>query len=188
MGDFPAYFREETIAWRAERDRTNPILTREQIFAREALRTSVAEFVKLKSGFALSIKDRGRRLGSLVARGWLSETEITRAFLQAADRSGIFARETEKALEAYLNEGLRIGFKSPAPDLDEPPEKSEPEKPEDAHSKSEDTSIDPIKALEEMNEIYASVSIGGKFRVMTFGPHALYSLQVNPVFSTKQDF
>jgi hypothetical protein len=46
--------------------------------------------------------------------------------------------------------------------------------------------IDPV--LFEMNQRHASLSLGGKFRVMTLKPDLMYPTQTVAEFSTKQDF
>src|SRR5262249_53036813 len=59
----------------------------------------------------------------------------------------------------------------------------QPQEPE------QDNQPDDLKgALAQMNEIYAAVSVGGKFRVMTGLPHPQYPLQRVAEFSTKTDF
>jgi hypothetical protein len=55
--------------------------------------------------------------------------------------------------------------------------------PGSAPSAGESTDV-----LAEMNEIHATVSVAGKFRVMTFGPDKEYSKQTVVTFSTKTDF
>jgi hypothetical protein len=60
---------------------------------------------------------------------------------------------------------------------DEPQEPSQNGKPDD-----------PKGTLANMNLIYATVSVGGKFRVMTSLPHTQYPLQRVAEFSTKEDF
>jgi hypothetical protein len=53
---------------------------------------------------------------------------------------------------------------------------------------SRDSTAFSDDALAEMNAIHATVSVAGKFRVMTYAPHPLYPLQRVPTFSPKTDF
>jgi hypothetical protein len=59
-------------------------------------------------------------------------------------------------------------------------------------SQTEEASAPPDQAeqdaLAAMNAIHATVSVAGKFRVMTYVPHPIYPLQRVPIFSTKTDF
>jgi hypothetical protein len=55
-------------------------------------------------------------------------------------------------------------------------------------SDDQDNDATEQEMLAELNEIYATVSVAGKFRVMTFGPDKEYPKQIAVTFATKSDF
>jgi len=79
-----------------------------------------------------------------------------------------------------FRDGITAGMREPHPDLEDSPDWT----PAPGGS----TAPESEHTLAELNAIYATVSIAGKFRVMTYIPHGEFSQQRVVVFSTKTDF
>jgi hypothetical protein len=157
-------------------------------WARRALDESARELASSAEGSRHNtLRDKAVRMGTMIARGWIDVLEVRRPLFAASQACGQIKDYGDAHFDETFAAGIKYGMGMPHPDLpdDEPPRSGEQSNgPADAA----DPDLVPAAVLDEMNAIYATVSIAGKFRVLTFGPHPLYPLQRVPTFSTKTDF
>src|SRR5262249_4041571 len=71
-----------------------------------------------------TLNKKAFRLGTMVARGWISADEVADALLAAADACGLHQDDGEQRTRNTIESGLNGGRKSPHPDLS--PEYREP--------------------------------------------------------------
>jgi hypothetical protein len=110
---------------------------REQKYAQAALRGCAQELEAMapNSGRNDKLNKVAFRLGTMIARGWIGQTEVESRLLAAANTCGLVADDGERATRATLNSGLGDGVKEPHPNLNERESKSE--------ASDEDTWNDP---------------------------------------------
>ena len=91
---------------------------RERAYAHAALDGCADEVAKATSGERNdTLNKKAFRLGTMVARGWISSDEVFEALFAAAAACGLTADDGEEATRKTLNSGLDDGKKFPHPDL-----------------------------------------------------------------------
>ena len=92
---------------------------REEKYARAALDGCAAELARTTKGERNEKLNKSAfRLGTMIARGWVSRDEAFRSLLNAAHACGYVADDGEVAALKTLKSGLDAGEKIPHPDLD----------------------------------------------------------------------
>ena len=96
----------------------NPASKRERLYAFAALDGCADELAQAASGERNDTLNRNAfRLGTMVARGWISQSEVFDALFAAAEVCGLNADDGEEATRNTLNSGLDDGQKRPHADL-----------------------------------------------------------------------
>jgi hypothetical protein len=102
-------------SWHALR----PSSERERAYARAALDGCMDEVARATTGERNdTLNKKAFRLGTMVARGWISPAEVFDALFAAAASCGLNANDGEEATRKTLESGLNNGEKHPHPDLD----------------------------------------------------------------------
>jgi hypothetical protein len=95
-----------------------PSLERERAYARAALDGCVDEVAQAATGERNdTLNKKAFRLGTMVARGWISAEEVCDALLAAADACGLNSDDGEGLTRKTIQSGLESGRKFPHPDL-----------------------------------------------------------------------
>ena len=96
-----------------------PVTERERLYARAALEGCAEELAAAPSGTRNDVLNKKAfRLGTMLARGWISRSEVETELFAAAAANGLNADDGEKATEKTIQSGLDNGEKHPHPDLD----------------------------------------------------------------------
>ena len=91
---------------------------RERLYAHAALDGCADEVAKAARGERNdTLNKKAFRLGTMVARGWVSSAEVFDALFAAASACGLSDDDGEEATRKTLNSGLDDGKKFPHPDL-----------------------------------------------------------------------
>ncbi|MFZ2079603.1 MAG: AAA family ATPase, partial [Xanthobacteraceae bacterium] len=102
-------------AWSAPR----PASEREGAYAQAALEGCADDLAQAAIGERNDILNKKAfRLGTMVARGWISYADVFDALFAAAASCGLNADDGEEASRKTLKSGLDDGMKCPYPDLD----------------------------------------------------------------------
>ena len=100
-------------------DNQKPASERERLYAGAALDGCADELAQAPSGERNdTLNKKAFRLGTMVARGWISSIEVFDALFAAAALCGLNADDGEEATRKTLKSGLEDGMKCPHPDLD----------------------------------------------------------------------
>jgi AAA domain/Bifunctional DNA primase/polymerase, N-terminal len=100
-------------------DTQKPTTERERLYAGAALDGCADELAQAPSGERNdTLNKKAFRLGTMVARGWISSAEVFDALFAAAASCGLNADDGEEATRKTLQSGLDDGIKRPHPDLD----------------------------------------------------------------------
>jgi hypothetical protein len=100
-------------------DSQNLASERERLYAGAALDGCADELAQAPSGERNdTLNKKAFRLGTMVARGWISPAEVFDALFAAAASSGLNADDGEEATRKTLKSGLDDGMKCPHPELD----------------------------------------------------------------------
>ena len=95
------------------------VTERERLYARAALEGCAEELAAAPSGTRNDVLNKKAfRLGTMLARGWISRSEVETELFAAAAANGLNADDGEKATEKTIQSGLDNGEKHPHPDLD----------------------------------------------------------------------
>jgi len=95
---------------------------REAAFAAAALEGCAAEVAKARRTTRnTTLNSVAYRMGRMVARGWIEQTEVSRRLFDAAVQCGLVRDKGVSATEATLASGLNAGLSLPHPDLGERP-------------------------------------------------------------------
>jgi hypothetical protein len=98
---------------------TGPASERERAYARAALDGCADELAQAAPGERNdTLYKKAFRLGTMVARNWISSADVFDALLAAAASSGLNADDGEEATRKTLKSGLDDGMKCPHPDLE----------------------------------------------------------------------
>lgn len=90
----------------------------EQAYARAQLGAVVHELCKAKPGKRnKALHAAARKLGSIVARGWLTKELAIQGLIKASTQNGLMDIDGERAVLATIGDGLNIGAKTPHADL-----------------------------------------------------------------------
>ena len=101
--------------WNAPR----PASERERAYAQAALEGCADDLAQAAIGERNDILNKKAfRLGTMVARGWISYADVFDALFAAAASCGLNADDGEEASRKTLKSGLDDGMKCPYPDLD----------------------------------------------------------------------
>jgi hypothetical protein len=99
-------------------DALRPASERERAYARAALDGCTDEVAKAATGERNdTLNKKAFRLGTMVARGWISTEEVCDALLAAADACGLNSDDGEGLTRKTIQSGLESGRKFPHPDL-----------------------------------------------------------------------
>jgi hypothetical protein len=91
---------------------------RERAYAQAALDGCAGEVAKSQRGERNDLLNKiAFRLGTMVARGWISAAEVFDALFAAASKCGLTDDDGEEATRKTVNSGLTDGQKCPHPDL-----------------------------------------------------------------------
>jgi hypothetical protein len=91
---------------------------RERAYARAALDGCVGDVAQAATGERNdTLNKKAFRLGTMVARGWISAEEVYDALLAAADACGLNSDDGEGLTRKTIQSGLESGRKFPHPDL-----------------------------------------------------------------------
>jgi hypothetical protein len=100
-------------------DTQKPTTERERLYAGAALDGCADELAQAPSGERNdTLNKKAYRLGTMVARGWISSAEVFDALFAAAASCGLNADDGEEATRKTLKSGLDDGMKCPHQDLD----------------------------------------------------------------------
>jgi hypothetical protein len=100
-------------------DTQKPTTERERLYAGAALDGCAGELAQAPSGERNdTLNKKAFRLGTMVARGWISSAEVFDALFAAAASCGLNADDGEEATRKTLQSGLDDGIRRPHPDLD----------------------------------------------------------------------
>ena len=92
---------------------------RERLYALAALDGCAEELAQAATGQRNDLLNKKAfRLGTMVARGWMSPTEVFDQLFAAAAACGLNADDGKEATRKTLKSGLEDGMKRPHPDLD----------------------------------------------------------------------
>jgi AAA domain/Bifunctional DNA primase/polymerase, N-terminal len=95
-----------------------PASERERAYARAALDGCVADVAQAATGERNdTLNKKAFRLGTMVARGWISPDDVFDALLAAADACGLNRDDGEGLTHKTIQSGLDSGRKFPHPDL-----------------------------------------------------------------------
>jgi hypothetical protein len=101
-------------SWNASR----PASERERAYAHAALEGCAAELAQAAPGERNdTLNKKAFRLGTMVARGWISADEVADALLAAADACGLNQDDGEERTRNTIQSGLDGGKKTPHSDL-----------------------------------------------------------------------
>ena len=104
-----------------------PTTERERLYAQAALDGCAEELAQAATGQRNDLLNKKAfRLGTMVARDWISSAKVFNALFAAAASCGLNADDGEEATRKTLNSGLDEGMKRPHPDLDNQQECTEP--------------------------------------------------------------
>jgi len=93
-------------------------LEREVIYARQALRSIADEIRRKPPGSRNEALNKGAfRMGGMVARGWIDQSDVVDQLSEAAIASGLDVDEVQRTLAS----GLTAGLQQPAEDLEDRP-------------------------------------------------------------------
>jgi hypothetical protein len=97
-----------------------PVSERERMYARATLDGCADELAQAAIGERNdTLNKKSFRLGTMVARGWISSAEVTDALFAAAALCDLNADDGEEATRKTLNSGLEDGLRCAHPDLDD---------------------------------------------------------------------
>ena len=101
-------------------DSQKPVSDRERMYARATLDGCADELAQTASGSRNdTLNKKAFRLGTMVARGWISSAKVFDALFDAAASCGLNTDDGEEATRSTLKSGLDDGVKCPHPDLDD---------------------------------------------------------------------
>ena len=96
----------------------NPASKRERVYALAALDGCADELAKAPNGERNNtLYKKAFRLGTMVARGWISQSAVFDALFAAADACGLNKDDGEQSSQKTILSGLDDGVKFPHPDL-----------------------------------------------------------------------
>ncbi len=100
------------------KNKFNGSSVREQAYAAAALEGCARELAGTASGGRNNrLNELAFRLGTMIARGWLSRGDVERDLYAAAEACGLVKDDTARAVRATIRSGLDAGEKQPHPDL-----------------------------------------------------------------------
>jgi hypothetical protein len=95
-----------------------PSSERERVYARAALDGCADDVAQAAAGERNdTLNKKAFRLGTMVARGWISPDEVTDTLIAAADACGLNSDDGEGLTRRTIQSGLESGRKFPHPDL-----------------------------------------------------------------------
>ena len=101
-------------------DTQKPATERERVYARATLDGCADELGQAPSGERNdTLNKKAFRLGTMVARGWITSAQVFDVLFDAAATCGLNADDGEEATRSTLKSGLDDGMKCPHPDLDD---------------------------------------------------------------------